>query len=67
MGVFWGAFTGREPETNRKNFVTMFAWYEAKKLAPIVSQRFPLERAKDAMRAILAREVVGKCVIITRG
>ncbi len=65
VGVFWGAFTGREPETNRKNFATMFAWYEAKKLAPIVSQRFPLERAKDAMHAIIAREVVGKCVITT--
>ena len=65
VGVFWGAFTGREPETNRKNFETMFAWYEAGKLAPIVSQRFPLERAKDAMHAIIAREVVGKCVITT--
>ena len=65
VGVFWGAFTGREPETNRKNFETMFAWYEAGKLAPIVSQRFPLEQAKDAMHAIIAREVVGKCVITT--
>jgi NADPH2:quinone reductase len=63
VGVFWGAFAGRDPELNRKNFATMFAWYEQKKLAPIVSQRFPLERAKDAMHAIIAREVVGKCVI----
>jgi NADPH2:quinone reductase len=63
VGVFWGAFAGRDPELNRKNFQTMFAWYEQKKLAPIVSQRFPLEKAKDAMHAIIAREVVGKCVI----
>jgi NADPH2:quinone reductase len=63
VGVFWGAFAGRDPELNRKNFQTMFAWYEQKKLAPLVSLRFPLERAKDAMHAIIAREVVGKCVI----
>ncbi|HKU41804.1 MAG TPA: NADPH:quinone oxidoreductase family protein [Polyangiales bacterium] len=65
VGVFWGAFTAREPETNRKNFATMFDWYEAKKLAPIVSRRFPLERAKEAMNALIAREIVGKCVITT--
>ena len=65
VGVFWGAFTAREPETNRKNFATMFDWYEAKKLAPIGSRRFPLERAKEAMNALIAREIVGKCVITT--
>lgn len=65
VGVFWGAFVARDPQLNRKNFQTMFDWYEQKKLAPIVSQRFPLERAKDAMHAIIAREVVGKCVITT--
>ncbi|HKP60132.1 MAG TPA: NADPH:quinone oxidoreductase family protein [Polyangiales bacterium] len=63
VGVFWGAFVGRDPELNRKNFATMFAWYEAKKLSPIVSRSFPLEQAKDALHAIVAREIVGKCVI----
>lgn len=65
VGVFWGAWLGREPETNRKNFATMFGWYEAKKLKPIVSHTFPLAQAKDALYAIVNREVVGKCVITT--
>jgi NADPH2:quinone reductase len=65
VGVFWGAWLAREPEVNRKNFATMFAWYEARKLKPIVSHTFPLAQAKDALYAIINREVVGKCVITT--
>ena len=65
VGVFWGAWLAREPDTNRKNFATMFGWYEAKKLKPIVSHTFPLAQAKDALYAIIKREVVGKCVITT--
>jgi NADPH2:quinone reductase len=65
MGVFWGAWLGREPQVNRANFARMFEWYEQGKLAPIVSHRFPLEHAADALYAIIRREVVGKCVITT--
>jgi NADPH:quinone reductase len=65
IGVFWGAWLGREPHVNRANFETMFEWHAAGKLAPIVSHTFPLERASDALNAIIHREVVGKCVITT--
>jgi NADPH2:quinone reductase len=65
VGVFWGAWVAREYETNRKNFATMFAWHEAGKLKPIVSHTFPLANAKDALYAIINREVVGKCVVTT--
>jgi NADPH2:quinone reductase len=63
MGVFWGAWLGREAHVNRANFERMFEWYEAGKLSPIVSHKFPLEKASDALYAIINREVVGKCVI----
>jgi NADPH:quinone reductase len=65
VGVFWGAWVARDPSENRKNFAKLFAMYEAGKLAPIVSHSFPLERAKDALHAIVNREVVGKAVITT--
>jgi NADPH2:quinone reductase len=65
VGVFWGAWLAREYEQNRKNFATMFAWHEAGKLKPIVSHTFPLADAKDALYAIINREVVGKCVVTT--
>lgn len=65
VGVFWGAFTAREPQTNKANFEQMFRWFEEGKLKPIVSQRFPLARAADAMNAIANRTVVGKAVLTT--
>jgi NADPH2:quinone reductase len=65
VGVFWGAWVAREREQNRKNFATMFEWYEAGKLQPIVSHTFPLAKAKEALETIIQRQVVGKCVITT--
>lgn len=63
VGVFWGAFTAREPETNRKNFAELFRWFEEGKLHPYISHRFPLARAAEALQAIVDRRVVGKAVI----
>jgi NADPH2:quinone reductase len=63
VGVFWGAFTAREPETNRKNFEQLFRWFEEGKLKPSISHRFPLARTADALEAIVRREVVGKAII----
>jgi len=63
VGVFWGAFSAREPETNRRNFDQLFRWYEEGKLHPAISHRFPLDRARDALAAIVSREVVGKAIL----
>jgi NADPH2:quinone reductase len=65
VGVFWGAWLAREPQVNRANFQKMFEWYAAGKLSPLVSHKIPLAQAKDALNAIIQREVVGKCVITT--
>ncbi|HVU04238.1 MAG TPA: NADPH:quinone oxidoreductase family protein [Polyangiaceae bacterium] len=63
VGVFWGAFTAREPEKNRENFDQLFRWFSEGKLHPLVSHRFPLEKAAAALDAIVKREVVGKAVL----
>ncbi len=63
VGVFWGAFARRDPVTNAKNFEQLFAWYREGKLAPLVSHRFPLARAVEALQALERREVVGKAVL----
>jgi len=65
VGVFWGAFSAREPEINRRNFEQLMTWYEQGLLKPAISHRFPLERAADALNAITRREVVGKAVLLT--
>jgi NADPH2:quinone reductase len=63
VGVFWGAFTAREPATNKANFEQIFRWFEQGKISPIVSHRFPLEKAADALHALINREVVGKAIL----
>lgn len=63
VGVFWGAFTAREPETSARNFAELFRLYEEGKIRPMISHRFPLEKASDALRAIIDRKVVGKVIL----
>jgi len=63
VGVFWGGFAAREPDTNRKNFELLFDWWKAGKLKPAISHRFPLRRAAEALGAVARREVVGKAVL----
>jgi NADPH2:quinone reductase len=63
VGVFWGMFAAREPDKNTENFKKLFELFEQGKLRPLISHRFPLARAADALNAIIRREVVGKAVV----
>jgi len=64
VGVFWGDFVRREPARNRENIVQLLQWVAAGKLAPLVSARYPLSGAVDALNALLRREVTGKIVLV---
>ena len=37
----------------------------AGKLKPRISHRFPLERAAEAMQAVIDRKVIGKAVLLS--
>ncbi len=63
VGVFWGAFTMRDPAAHRRNMDELFAMYAEGKVRPRISACFPLERAPDAMRLIDERKVMGKVVL----
>jgi NADPH2:quinone reductase len=65
-GVFYGAWRGRDPKAARANFDEMLAWYAEGKLKPHVSMEFPLEKAADAMNALLSRRATGKVIILPR-
>lgn len=65
VGVFWGAFSARDPETNKQNFEQLFTWHSEGKLRPLISHTFPLEKAADALNAVKNREVVGKAILTT--
>ena len=66
-GVFWGAFVARFPEKNAAHVVELFRLLEAGKIAPRVSQTFPLERGGEAIRLLEDRKAVGKVVVTMPG
>jgi len=63
VGVFWGAFTGRNPEQNRANIAELMTWYKEGKIKPFVSKRYDLEHAGDAIRELMDRKAKGKVVV----
>lgn len=62
-GVFWGAFTMREPEKNAQNIEELFDLLKAGKIDPLISETYPLEKGADAIRALEERKAIGKLVV----
>lgn len=63
VGVFWGAFTGREPERNAANLRQLLDWLAAGELDPHVSATYPLDQAADAINDLAQRRATGKVVV----
>ena len=65
VGVFWGAFAGRNPGGNRRNLLELLGWLREGKLKPYISATYPLEGAAQALQEIMDRKVKGKVVLLT--
>jgi len=63
VGVFWGAFAGREPQRHRDHVSELVRWWQEGKLRPHVSSTYPLERAGEAIRELADRKAKGKVVV----
>lgn len=64
VGVFYGAMTAREPSRNAAIGDQLVDWVASGKLQPHVSGHYPLERAGEALRAMIDRTIVGKVVVV---
>lgn len=64
-GVFWGAFTAREPQRNREHLAELAGWFRDGSLKPQIYARYPLEQTAQALQDILQRRVMGKIVLTT--
>ena len=62
-GVFWGAFTMREPAKFRAQIDELFQLMQDGKIDPLVSETFPLERGGEAIAKLENRQAVGKLVV----
>lgn len=63
VGVFWGAFTRREPQVFAENMQELFAWYQAGKVSLHQDACLPLKQAPVALRRMLDRQVKGKLLL----
>jgi NADPH2:quinone reductase len=63
VGVFWGAFTRRDPKANAVNIAELMQLYTKGAIKPVVSERFPLARAGEAIARLAARKAMGKVVV----
>lgn len=64
VGVFWGAFVGRDPKANNQNTRELFDLFAKGTIKPYVSSSYPLDRAADALNEIGGRRAKGKIVVI---
>lgn len=64
VGVFWGEFLRREPALNAENMKLLFSWLHERKIHPLISKRYPLSQAPQALDALLARQAIGKLVVL---
>ncbi len=66
VGVFYGSMASRTPERARAITDELYDLVAAGELRPHVSERYPLERAPEALRSLMDRRAVGKVVVTRR-
>jgi len=64
-GVFWGAFTEKQPDDNAKNIQELYDFFAANKIRPHVSAQYPLAEAAQAIRDLSERRAMGKIIVTT--
>ncbi len=66
VGVFWGRFSGEEPEENLNNITELWEMFTEGKLSPVVTDVFPMEQYEDAFNCLIHRKARGKVILTTQ-
>jgi NADPH2:quinone reductase len=64
VGVFWGAFTMRDPARNKELMAELLGWAADGTVKPHVSKTYRLEEAGDALNDLMQRKVRGKAILV---
>jgi NADPH2:quinone reductase len=64
VGVFWGAYTAREPDRFAADLEEMFGRIAKGELRPHISRRYPLAEGARALEDLMNRRAIGKLVIV---
>lgn len=63
VGVFWGAFTFRDPKQHQIYLAELFDMYKKEQVKPRITKTFKLEDADKAISYVAERKALGKVVI----
>ena len=63
VGVFWGAFTQKEPAVYADNMKELIGWHLAGKVRPVIEGIYPLAEAPQVLARVLGRGATGKIVL----
>ncbi len=63
VGVFWGAFTQKEPEEYAANMRELLGWYVAGKVKPLIEGVYPLADAASVLNRVIGRGATGKLIL----
>jgi NADPH2:quinone reductase len=63
MGIRRGQFMLRRPKDSAENIRELLQWIAEGRLKPVISARYPLERAGDAINDLANRRIIGKAVL----
>lgn len=63
VGVFWGAFTTKEPGAYADNMQELVGWYLEGKVKPVIEGVYPLADAPAILERVLGRGASGKIIL----
>jgi len=63
VGVFWGAWVGKNPKKHQESVAELMQMYVDGKIKPHVSERFALADASKAIAHLASRKAMGKVVV----
>lgn len=64
IGVFWGDFIRREPQAARQDLADLMAWLQQGRIKPLISGRYSLTQASQAILELSQRRARGKLVVL---
>jgi NADPH2:quinone reductase len=64
VGVFWGEFAKREPQTNAQMMQTLAGMYLKGQIKPQIDQTLPMQELPQAFAVMGSRSVKGKLVLV---
>jgi NADPH2:quinone reductase len=66
VGVYWGDAVKHDPKGHLANMLQLQEWFATGKIKPVISERFTLDHAADAIQRVADRQAKGKIVVNPR-